>query len=230
MHPCHGQAHLAVLRTGPSQKPLSMTPLGKEAILQPSQQHRLSNWHFNLRVWHLTLQGAQGGQPYRNLSLCWEMIFKSLYSSTLQAPLSWPDEVCGSSWETKTLQLAVQNLGISCEVEEGGAGSREDHFFCFLGDERHPLRDPPARGPCRKCNDETVARKSQPAKLNVASDSVQSCRMRHLWNNSLFLPGNVCMCVFVCVCVCVHVPHRFLTIENSFPASAKGRLLPEVCP
>ena len=71
------------------------------------------------------------------------MIFKSLYSSTLQAPLSWPDEVYGSSWETKALQLAVQDLGISCEVEEGGAGGREDHFFWFLGDEKHPLRDPP---------------------------------------------------------------------------------------
>ena len=75
------------------------------------------------------------------------MIFKSLYSSTLQAPLSWPDEVCGSSWETKALQLAVQDLGISCEVEEGGAGGREDHFFWFLGDEKHPLRDPPGGKP-----------------------------------------------------------------------------------
>lgn len=77
-----------------------------------------------------------------------------------------PDEIVGSSWN-KARRLAVQ-ISISCEVEEGGAGGREDHFSASL------MKDHLGTLPwesMQEMHDKTVARNhSSQTLMNVASD------------------------------------------------------------
>lgn len=99
-HPiCVEQNRAALPRTELYHKPRTKTSLAQEAILQLSSTDYQTDilicmceiWPRG-EVWNQVCKVALFWRFATTFSLCQKMIFKSLYSSTLQAPLNCPDK------------------------------------------------------------------------------------------------------------------------------------------